>query len=120
MQLDHGEILLRLGLATLLGLLFGAERKRSKKPAGARTHLLVCLAACVIAMISAYGFDDAFFKYPGNVNMNADPARLAVGLLTGIGFLCAGIIWRSPSGGVQASPRLRKFFFWQRWAWAAD
>ncbi len=101
MLLSHGEILLRLLLATALGIVFGLERERSHKPAGTRTHVLVCLAACVIAMISAYGFKDIYHAYPENVSVRTDPARLVVGVLTGIGFLGAGIIWKSSSGGIQ-------------------
>lgn len=101
MYLEYWEIALRLFLATLLGLIFGQERKRSKKPVGARTHILVCLSACTIALISAYGFQGLHDIYPRTVTVNMDPARLVVGVLTGIGFLGAGIIWKSPSGGIQ-------------------
>lgn len=101
MLLSNYEIVLRLLLATALGIIFGLERERSHKPAGTRTHVLVCLAACIIAMISAYGFKDIYHAYPANVSIRTDPARLVVGVLTGIGFLGAGIIWKSPSGGVQ-------------------
>ena len=99
--ISYKEILIRVLLATLIGLIFGVERERSHKPAGVRTHILVCLAACVIAIISIYGFVYAFPHGPANVNVNADPARLVTGVLTGIGFLGAGIIWKSPNGSVQ-------------------
>jgi len=98
MGIGYGEITLRLLLATGVGVLFGFERKKSKKPIGPRTHVLVCLAACVVALISAYGFNSVYPYYPDGINFNIDPARLAVGVLTGIGFIGAGIIWKSPTG----------------------
>ena len=72
------ELVVRLILATILGALIGLERELSHKPAGLRTHMLVCLGAAVFAVISI-GFDD-------------DPARIASGIVTGIGFLGAGSI----------------------------
>ena len=96
--LSYGEIILRLLFATGIGILFGFERKRNKKPVGIRTHILVCLSACIIAMISAYGFANIADYYPSSVNFVVDPARLVVGMLTGIGFIGAGIIWKSPTG----------------------
>ncbi|MBQ3404558.1 MAG: MgtC/SapB family protein [Oscillospiraceae bacterium] len=108
--ISYKEILLRVLLATLIGLIFGIERERSHKPAGVRTHVLVCLAACVIAIISIYGFVYAFPNGPANVNVNADPARLVTGVLTGIGFLGAGIIWKSPTGSVQGITTAAEIF----------
>lgn len=92
MSLDNKTILLRLLLATFIGMLLGVERERSLKPAGVRTHMLVCLNSCIIAMISAYSF--------GGLGTSHDPARLIVGVLQGIGFLGAGIIWRNTEGNI--------------------
>lgn len=92
MLLEEKVIFGRLLLAVFIGMLMGIERERMLKPAGVRTHMLICLNACIITMISAYGF-----KGLGTVS---DPARLIVGILQGIGFLGAGIIWRTSSGGV--------------------
>ena len=96
--LSYWEIILRLVIATAIGMLFGFERKRSKKPVGIRTHVLVSLAACIIAIVSAYGFTTFIDYYPSSVNFTVDPARLLVGMLTGIGFIGAGIIWKSKTG----------------------
>lgn len=93
MQIGNATIVIRLLLATFIGMLLGVERERSLKPAGVRTHMLVCLCACIIAIISAYGFNGL-----GTVR---DPARLIVGVLQGIGFLGAGIIWRNHDGSVK-------------------
>lgn len=101
-MISNRTILLRLCLATLTGTILGVQRERSNKPAGTRTHILVCLSACIIAIVSAYGFD--------GLGTDRDPARLVVGILSGIGFLGAGIIWRSASGGVQGITTAAEIF----------
>jgi putative Mg2+ transporter-C (MgtC) family protein len=78
------EILARLGLAVLLGLALGIEREYVGKPAGMRTYALVTLGAAVFTILSIYGFS----QYGGTV----DPGRIAAQIVTGIGFLGAGII----------------------------
>lgn len=95
MGISQSEIVLRLFVGLIVGLILGFERTLKHKAAGIRTHALVCISATSISIVSAYGF--AEFK--GTVNM--DPARLIVGIITGIGFLGAGIIWREPSGSIQ-------------------
>lgn len=100
MPISDQEIIMRLLLATLVGMLFGLDRERSRKPAGLRTYTLVCLASCVLAIVSAYGFTSVVGEYAGGISLVSDPARLMVGVLTGIGFIGAGIIWRSPRGDV--------------------
>lgn len=74
------ELIGRLLLAALLGFIIGFERERAGQPAGERTHALVALGAATFAAISAAGF-------PGS-----DPARVAAGVVTGLGFLGGGII----------------------------
>ncbi|MEL7563834.1 MAG: MgtC/SapB family protein [Dehalobacterium sp.] len=95
MNLSQTEIVLRLFVGLVVGLILGLERTRRHKAAGIRTHALVCISATSISIVSAYGFAE----FQGNNNM--DPARLIVGIITGIGFLGAGIIWKEPSGVVQ-------------------
>lgn len=94
MLLSHGQILLRMLVALLVGAVLGFERTKSKKAAGIRTHALVCISSASITIISAYGFSEFAIK-------TMDPARLAVGIITGIGFLGAGIIWKDPTGDVR-------------------
>lgn len=79
-------ILFRLVLAIILGFVLGIERELYKRPAGLRTHILVCTASCLIMLISIYGFD------------SGDPARLAAQVISGIGFLGAGAIIREGKG----------------------
>jgi putative Mg2+ transporter-C (MgtC) family protein len=73
---------LKLAVAIGLGGLVGLERQLTRKPAGLRTHMLVCLGACLFTVVSIEGF-------------GADPARVAAGVVTGIGFLGAGAIMGS-------------------------
>lgn len=83
MELTYWEIALRLGLAVLFGGLVGFEREFHNRPAGFRTHILVCVGSALIMMVSAYGFAEG---------AGADPSRIAAQVVTGIGFLGAGTI----------------------------
>ena len=84
------EMVLRLLLAVGLGALIGLEREHAKKAAGLRTHLLVCVGAALFTIASIYGFGES-----------ADAARVAAGVVAGIGFLGAGTII-STRGGLLA------------------
>jgi putative Mg2+ transporter-C (MgtC) family protein len=79
----------RVLLAFLLGGVVGFERERVRRPAGLRTHMLVAAGCACFTVASVYGFDGL-----GTVR---DPARLAAQILTGIGFLGAGTIFRTGS-----------------------
>ena len=83
-------MVLRLLLAGALGAAIGYERERADKPAGFRTHTLVCLGAALFTLASIYGF-----------GLNNDPGRVAAGVVTGIGFLGAGTIIRRDGGLLQ-------------------
>ena len=74
----------RLVLAVVLAGLVGYEREQADKPAGFRTHILVGMGAALFTVVSIYGFGGA-----------SDPARVAAQIVTGIGFLGAGTIFRS-------------------------
>jgi len=79
---------LKLIVAGILGGLIGYERENSQRPAGFRTHILVCVSAALVMVTSEFLFD----KYHSFVNM--DPARLGAQVISGIGFLGAGTIIR--------------------------
>ncbi len=79
--LSNSEVLIRLALALLASALVGYERERTKHPAGLRTHMLVCIGATLITLISIKMFPD-------------DHTKLAAGIVTGIGFLGAGTIFK--------------------------
>ena len=89
-MIGNGQIFLRLIIALLLGGLIGFEReKHNKRIAGFRTHIIVCVGACLIMLTSIHMFELYGQKAP------LDPARIAAGVITGIGFLGAGTIIRS-------------------------
>lgn len=85
------EIVVPLALAILMGFTIGVERYIRGRPAGLRTYILVCVSFTTIALLS-----QTFFRAAGELG-RADPARLAAGGLTGIGFLGAGVIIRNRS-----------------------
>ena len=88
------EAALRLGAALILGSLLGVNRELHGKPAGLRTHALVCLGAAVATII--------VLRSP-NGSLAADQnamSRVVQGILTGVGFLGAGVILRDPAGHV--------------------
>ena len=87
-MLGNVEVFLRLLLSVLLSGLIGLERQMHRRNAGLRTHILVCLGSCLIMLTSLYVFDIYKDKAP------IDPARIAAGVITGIGFLGAGTIIR--------------------------
>lgn len=81
------EMVLRLLLAVGLAALIGLERQHAGKAAGLRTHLLVCIGAALFTIASIYGFGEG-----------GDPARVAAGIVAGIGFLGAGAIISTREG----------------------
>jgi putative Mg2+ transporter-C (MgtC) family protein len=82
------QIIIRLILSVVLSGLIGLERQVHRRTAGLRTHILVSLGSCLIMLTSQYVFD----IYKDKVAL--DPARIAAGVITGIGFLGAGTIIR--------------------------
>ncbi len=89
LSLPETELLLRLGIAALLGGLVGLERERLERAAGLRTHALVAVSSALMMIVLAYGFVDAVT--PDRISI-VDPSRLAAQVATGIGFLGAGVI----------------------------
>lgn len=81
-------ILFRLVLASVLGAVIGLERERKNWSAGMRTHMMVCLGAALTIIVSSYGFQDVI----EHESIILDPARVAAQVISGIGFLGAGII----------------------------
>lgn len=80
--------------AALAGGLIGLEREWRGRAAGFRTHMLISAASAVIMQIAVRQNDWAFAPLPGT-EIVSDPTRLAHGVLTGIGLLCAGAIFRT-------------------------
>jgi putative Mg2+ transporter-C (MgtC) family protein len=86
--LSHQDVLIRLLLAAILGSVIGFERERLLWAAGIRTHMVVCVGACLIMIVSAFGFGDSLTSN----NVVLDPSRVAAQVVSGIGFLGAGAI----------------------------
>jgi len=81
------EIILRLLLAVALGAGIGYQRERANKPAGLRTHILISVGSALFTVVSLFGFSDG-----------VDPSRVAAGVVAGIGFIGAGVIFRGMRG----------------------
>ena len=87
-MLSYSDILIRLLAAAVLGSIIGFERERLLWAAGIRTHMVVCVGACLIMIVSAFGFRDSL----SSQNVVLDPSRVAAQVVSGIGFLGAGAI----------------------------
>jgi putative Mg2+ transporter-C (MgtC) family protein len=89
------ETALRLGAALLLGSLFGLNRELHGKPAGLRTHALVCLGAAVATIVVLRSPEASLTAADQNAI-----GRVVQGILTGVGFLGAGVILHDPNGHI--------------------
>jgi putative Mg2+ transporter-C (MgtC) family protein len=89
---DELVILGRLAGAVLIGALIGFERSFHGRPAGFRTHALVCLASALLMCVTVYQLH-WMTEVPIDT-IRADPTRMAQGIMTGIGFLGAGVIFK--------------------------
>lgn len=83
------EAMLRIFLAGVCGGLIGLERSRRQKEAGIRTHIVVCMGAALMMVVSKYGFFDVI-SYDG---ISLDASRIASNIITGVSFLGAGSIF---------------------------
>ncbi|MFM1654045.1 MgtC/SapB family protein [Brevibacillus sp. B_LB10_24] len=83
------NFLLRMVVAGLCGAFIGFERKNRMKEAGIRTHFVVALGLALMMIISKYGFQDQI----GWSNLGLDPSRIAAQVVSGVGFLGAGMIF---------------------------
>jgi len=92
MDLFDPDLIWPIAGATLAGAIIGAEREYRASPAGLRTHILVSLSCCLL-MLSAVHQMAWLNDAPSDV-IRIDPVRMAHGILTGIGFLCGGVIFR--------------------------
>lgn len=83
------EMLLRVLIAGCCGVIIGYERKSRMKEAGIRTHFVVAVGSALMMIISKYAFQDQI----GWDNLSLDPSRVAAGVVSGVGFLGAGMIF---------------------------
>ncbi len=86
---ESGYLLIRMVLAGFCGVVIGFERSRRQKDAGIRTHMIVALGAALAMIVSKYGFFD-LLQFEG---LRADASRIASNVITGVGFLGAGVIF---------------------------
>ncbi len=86
---QNGYLLIRMLTAGVCGSIIGLERSRRQKDAGIRTHMIVALGAALAMIVSKYGFFD-LLQYEG---LRADASRIASNVITGVGFLGAGVIF---------------------------
>ena len=88
-------MVLRLIVAAILGGIVGMERGSGDRPAGFRTHILVCVGSALFMLVSIYGFDDiapVTTNLEDDIGTRRDTARIAAQVVSGIGFLGAGTI----------------------------
>ena len=78
------DVVIRMAIAVVCGGLIGMEREQKRRPAGLRTHMLICLGACMTTLTSQYLLL--------NLGLYTDPARLGAQVIAGIGFIGAGTI----------------------------
>ncbi|WP_018665529.1 MgtC/SapB family protein [Heyndrickxia acidiproducens] len=84
------EILVKLGITAVLGLIIGLERELKRKPLGLKTSLVISIISCLLTIVS---IQSAYlFKHSEYVQITMDPLRLAAQIVSGIGFLGAGVI----------------------------
>jgi putative Mg2+ transporter-C (MgtC) family protein len=87
---EYLEIVFRIVAALLAGGLIGLERSHRGRPAGFRTHALVCLASSLLMLVTVY--ETHWIPKGGAATVVLDPTRMAQGIMTGIGFVGAGAI----------------------------
>ncbi|MGD9152513.1 MAG: MgtC/SapB family protein [Gammaproteobacteria bacterium] len=83
------SLLIQILVAFVIGAIIGLERDFHGSPAGVRTYAAVCLGACVFGLISTHAQGAHYYQSV------ADPTRIAAQIVTGIGFLGAGVIFRT-------------------------
>ena len=89
LQSGHPEILLKMGFAMVLGGIIGLERESKSKPVGFKTCVIIAVTTCVLTIVSIQA---AEHYAQVSENIRTDPMRLAAQVISGIGFLGAGVI----------------------------
>jgi putative Mg2+ transporter-C (MgtC) family protein len=86
------DILLKLGVSAVFGLIIGLERELKRKPVGLKTSLVISVVSCLLTIVSI----ESAYMFPASddVKITMDPLRLAAQIVSGIGFLGAGVILR--------------------------
>lgn len=92
------QILIKLGISAVLGLIIGIEREMKRKPVGLKTTLVISIISCLLTVVSI----ESAYMFPGSddLNVTMDPLRLAAQIVSGIGFLGAGVILRRDNNSI--------------------
>lgn len=95
--IQYAELLLRIFVACVCGAAIGYERTKRLKEAGIRTHLIVCCASALLMIVSKYGFADLMTASGDTIlgTHGTDPARIAAQVVSGVGFIGAGVIFHN-------------------------
>lgn len=96
MEVIELEMIFKLTVAMLFGLFIGIDRQLKQKPLGIKTSMVICIASCLVTIVSI----EAFEVFSGPDHPNMDPMRLAAQVVSGIGFLGAGAILRRSNEGI--------------------
>jgi putative Mg2+ transporter-C (MgtC) family protein len=98
-MIDFNDMMFRIVIAALLGAMVGVERELTHKAAGLRTHMLVCMGACIFMVLSMTNLAElATFQVSqspntlAHTNLNFDPSRIGAQIVTGIGFIGGGAL----------------------------
>ncbi|MFU1995780.1 MgtC/SapB family protein [Priestia megaterium] len=92
----ENEMLLKLGISAVLGLIIGIERELKRKPVGLKTSLVISIISCLLTIVSIES--SQIFNKGDHITM--DPLRLAAQIVSGIGFLGAGVILRKENDSI--------------------
>src|SRR6476620_11126804 len=86
------DILMKLGISAVFGMIIGLERELKRKPVGLKTSLVISIVSCLLTIVSI----ESAYKFPHDdqINITMDPLRLAAQIVSGIVFLGAGVILR--------------------------
>ena len=89
------KALFLLGISALCGALVGLEREHAEKPAGLRTNMFICVGSCLFTLASIFSW-----KYISGEPTTIDPGRIAAQIVSGVGFLGAGVILKTKAGDI--------------------
>lgn len=95
-MMEHIDLLLKLGLSAILGFVIGLERELRRKPLGLKTCLVISIVSCLLTIVSI----QASYLLPSPEHIRMDPLRLAAQIVSGIGFLGAGVILRKENNSI--------------------
>src|SRR2546428_8237149 len=107
--MGHDDLVIigRVAGAAGIGAMIGFERTFHGRPAGFRTHALVCIASAVLMIVTVY--QNQWMTEVAHEAIRTDPTRMAQGIMTGIGFLGAGVIFKEGLTGPPRLPSWRHF-----------